>query len=72
MSRESISQRYYKVLEDLDLDDIPMSDWDLLDLVTVVANLEHAFNISIDDEKVDELFFEQSHENWITYIESLL
>lgn len=69
---DSVSRRYYQVLEDLNLDGYPMNDYDELDIISFLVDLEKAFNIQIDDDKADELFKQGSHEAWITYIESLL
>lgn len=68
----SISKRYNQVLEDLNLDGCPMSDYDELDMVSLVVDLEKAFNIQINDDKADELFSSGSHEDWIEYIRTLL
>lgn len=67
-----ISKRYNQVLEDLNLDGCPMSDYDELDMVSLVVDLEKAFNIQINDDKADELFSSGSHEDWIEYIRTLL
>ena len=67
-----ISKRYNQVLEDLNLDGCPMSDYDELDMVSFVVDLEKAFNIQINDDKADELFSSGSHEDWIEYIRTLL
>ena len=69
---DSISKRYNQVLEDLNLDGCPMSDYDELDMVSLVVDLEKAFNIQINDDKADELFSNGSHEDWIEYIRTLL
>lgn len=69
---DSVSRRYNQVLEDLNLDGYPMSDYDELDMVSLVVDLEKAFDIQIDDDKADELFRQGSHEAWIEYIKSLL
>ena len=49
-----------------------MSDYDELDMVSLMVDLEKAFDIQIDDDKADELFRQGSHEVWIEYIKSLL
>lgn len=69
---DSISKRYNQVLEDLNLDGCPMSDYDELDMVSLVVDLEKAFNVQINDDKADELFRKGSHEAWIEYIRTLL
>lgn len=69
---DSVSRRYYQVLEDLNLDGYPMNDYDELDIISFLVDLEKAFNIQIDDDKADELLKQGSHEAWIVYIESLL
>nr|WP_303661291.1 hypothetical protein [Bacteroides intestinalis] len=69
---DSVSRRYNQVLEDLNLDGYPMSDYDELDMVSLMVDLEKAFDIQIDDDKADELFRQGSHEAWIEYIKSLL
>ena len=67
-----ISKRYNQVLEDLNLDGCPMSDYDELDMISLIVDLEKAFNIQINDDKADELFSSGSHEDWIEYIRTLL
>ena len=69
---DSVSRRYYQVLEDLNLDGYPMNDYDELDIISFLVDLEKAFNIQINDDKADELLKQGSHEAWIAYIESLL
>ena len=69
---DSVSRRYNQVLEDLNLDGYPMSDYDELDMVSLMVDLEKAFDIQIDDDKADELVGQGSHEAWIEYIKSLL
>lgn len=69
---DSVSRRYYQVLEDLNLDGYPMNDYDELDIISFLVDLEKAFNIQIEDDKADELLKQGSHEAWIAYIESLL
>ena len=69
---DSVSRRYNQVLEDLNLDGYPMSDYDELDMISLMVDLEKAFDIQIDDDKADELFRQGSHEAWIEYIKSLL
>lgn len=69
---DSVSRRYYQVLKDLNLDGYPMNDYDELDIISFLVDLEKAFNIQIDDDKADELLKKGSHEAWIEYIESLL
>lgn len=69
---DSVSRRYSQVLEDLNLDGCPMSDYDELDMISLLVDLEKAFDIQIDDDKADELFRQGSHKAWIEYIESLL
>ena len=69
---DSVSRRYYQVLENLNLDGYPMNDYDELDIISFLVDLEKAFNIQIDDDKADELLKQGSHEAWIAYIESLL
>lgn len=69
---DSVSRRYNQVLEDLNLDGCPMSDYDELDMISLLVDLEKAFNIQIDDDKAGELLRQGSHEAWIAYIDSLL
>lgn len=69
---DSVSRRYHQVLKDLNLDGYPMNDYDELDIISFLVDLEKAFNIQIDDDKADELLKQGSHEAWIAYIESLL
>lgn len=69
---DSISRRYNQVLEDLNLDGCPMSDYDELDMVSLVVDLEKAFDIQISDYEADKLFSSGSHEDWIEYIRTLL
>lgn len=69
---DSVSRRYNQVLEDLNLEGYPMSDYDELDIISLIVDLEKAFNIQINDDKADELLRQGSHEAWIEYIKSLL
>lgn len=69
---DSISRRYNQVLENLNLDGCPISDYDELDMISLLVDLEKTFNIQIDDDKADELFRQGSHEAWMEYIKSLL
>lgn len=49
---DTVSRRYNQVLEDLGLDGCPMSDYDALDMVSFVVEVEKTFNIQLNDEKV--------------------
>lgn len=69
---DTVSRRYNQVIEDLGLDGCPMSDYDALDIVSLIVDLEKAFNIQINDDKADELFKQGSHEAWMDYIRTLL
>lgn len=69
---DTVSIRCNQVLEELGLDGCPMSDYDALDIVSLIVDLERAFNIQINDDKADELFKQGSHEAWMDYIRTLL
>lgn len=69
---DAVLVRYNQVLEKLDLDGCPMSEYDALDIVSLIIDLERAFNIQISNNKANELFKQGSHKAWMDYIRTLL
>jgi acyl carrier protein len=67
-----LKQRYIRVLENLELDGIPLSDYDLLDRYSLAVELEKSFDIRMSDEEWEKVFKNGSHESVMDHIKTLI
>lgn len=67
-----IEQRYYSILEENELNNILVKDYDSIDGLNLIMSLELEFGIHLDDDTFFKLLKRNSHKAIIEYINTLL
>lgn len=67
-----IEKRYYSILEENELNNILLKDYDSIDVLNLIMSLELEFGVHFDDDTFFALTKRNSHKVIIDYINTLL